>query len=157
MEAGSVWISRLACSHFRSYAQIDVSLPEGPLAFVGSNGAGKTNLLEAISLFAPGRGLRGAPAAEVASRNAEGNLLVDAHTISVVSPRDGGTDANNRQLNEENRTASLMSGAGVNPLDWPPKPAAHFLLQPSAKGHQRASNNTQRTTIRSSSRSSSNT
>ena len=44
------------------------------MAFVGSNGAGKTNLLEAISLFAPGRGLRGAPAAEVASRNAEGEL-----------------------------------------------------------------------------------
>ena len=83
MEAGSVWISRLACSHFRSYAQIDVSLPEGPLAFVGSNGAGKTNLLEAISLFAPGRGLRGAPAAEVASRNAEGNLLNTRGTWAV--------------------------------------------------------------------------
>ena len=40
-----------------------------PLAFVG-NGAGKTNLLEAISLFAPGRGLRGAPAADVAQRPA---------------------------------------------------------------------------------------
>ena len=83
MEAGSVWISHLACSHFRSYAQIDVSLPEGPLAFVGSNGAGKTNLLEAISLFAPGRGLRGAPAAEVASRNAEGNLLNTRGTWAV--------------------------------------------------------------------------
>ena len=83
MEAGLVWISRLACSHFRSYAQIDVSLPEGPLAFVGSNGAGKTNLLEAISLFAPGRGLRGAPAAEVASRNAEGNLLNTRGTWAV--------------------------------------------------------------------------
>ena len=83
MEAGSVWISRLACSHFRSYAQIDVSLPEGPLAFVGSNGAGKTNLLEAISLFAPGRGLRGAPAAEVASRNAEGHLLNTRGTWAV--------------------------------------------------------------------------
>jgi len=83
VEAGSVWISRLACSHFRSYAQIDVSLPEGPLAFVGSNGAGKTNLLEAISLFAPGRGLRGAPAAEVASRNAEGNLLNTRGTWAV--------------------------------------------------------------------------
>lgn len=83
MDAGSVWVSRLACSHFRSYAQLDVTLPEGPVAFVGSNGAGKTNLLEAISLFAPGRGLRGAPAAEVASRNAEGELLNASGTWAV--------------------------------------------------------------------------
>ncbi|MDG1414609.1 MAG: DNA replication/repair protein RecF [Alphaproteobacteria bacterium] len=83
MDAGSVWVSRLACSHFRSYAQLDVTLPEGPVAFVGSNGAGKTNLLEAISLFAPGRGLRGAPAAEVASRNAEGELLNGSGTWAV--------------------------------------------------------------------------
>ncbi|MGB1160564.1 MAG: DNA replication/repair protein RecF [Alphaproteobacteria bacterium] len=81
--AGSVWISRLACSHFRSYAQLDVSLPQGPVAFVGSNGAGKTNLLEAISLFAPGRGLRGAAAADVASRNAEGALLNPSGTWAV--------------------------------------------------------------------------
>jgi len=83
VDAGSVWVSRLACSHFRSYAQLDVTLPEGPVAFVGSNGAGKTNLLEAISLFAPGRGLRGAPAAEVASRNAEGELLNGSGTWAV--------------------------------------------------------------------------
>lgn len=83
MDAGSVWVSRLACSHFRSYAQLDVTLPEGPVAFVGSNGAGKTNLLEAISLFAPGRGLRSAPAAEVASRNAEGELLNASGTWAV--------------------------------------------------------------------------
>jgi len=83
VDAGSVWVSRLACSHFRSYAQLDVTLPEGPVAFVGSNGAGKTNLLEAISLFAPGRGLRGAPAAEVASRNAEGELLNASGTWAV--------------------------------------------------------------------------
>jgi recombinational DNA repair ATPase RecF len=32
----------------------------GPVVLTGANGAGKTNLLEAISLLAPGRGLRGA-------------------------------------------------------------------------------------------------
>ena len=83
MDAGSVWISRLSCAHFRSYAQLDLTLPEGPVAFVGSNGAGKTNLLEAVSLFAPGRGLRGAPAADVASRDAAGSLLNPAGTWAV--------------------------------------------------------------------------
>ena len=37
----------------------------------GPNGAGKTNLLEAISLLAPGRGLRNAAIAEVGRRGAE--------------------------------------------------------------------------------------
>jgi len=69
-DSGAAWVSRLACHQFRSYERLDLSLPPGPLAFVGGNGAGKTNLLEAISLFAPGRGLRGAPAADVARRPA---------------------------------------------------------------------------------------
>ena len=69
-DSGAAWVSRLACHQFRSYEGLDLNLPPGPLAFVGGNGAGKTNLLEAISLFAPGRGLRGAPAADVARRPA---------------------------------------------------------------------------------------
>lgn len=40
------------------------------LVFVGENGAGKTNLLEAASLLVPGRGLRGARFVELASRGA---------------------------------------------------------------------------------------
>jgi DNA replication and repair protein RecF len=36
---------------------------------VGENGAGKTNLLEAISLLGPGRGLRGARAGEIGRRS----------------------------------------------------------------------------------------
>ncbi|MGB1146720.1 MAG: DNA replication/repair protein RecF [Alphaproteobacteria bacterium] len=90
MSAGAVWISRLACSHFRSYESLDLHLPDGPLAFVGTNGAGKTNLLEAVSLFAPGRGLRGAPAADVARREAgshgEGGASSWAVSAAVETP-----------------------------------------------------------------------
>ena len=51
-------VRRLMLGDFRSYARLDVAF-EGPLiAFLGENGAGKTNLLEALSLFSPGRGLR---------------------------------------------------------------------------------------------------
>jgi len=41
------------------------------IVFLGANGAGKTNLLEAISLLTPGRGLRGARAAEIARHGVE--------------------------------------------------------------------------------------
>ncbi len=51
---------RLQLTEFRSYPRLDVAFDGRPAYFVGANGAGKTNLLEALSLFGPGRGLRGA-------------------------------------------------------------------------------------------------
>lgn len=57
---------RLALADFRSYAHLDLDLSARLVAFLGDNGAGKTNLLEAVSLFAPGRGLRRAELGESA-------------------------------------------------------------------------------------------
>ena len=51
-------VTRLALQDFRSYADGDVAVSRPLVALVGENGAGKTNLIEALSLFAPGRGLR---------------------------------------------------------------------------------------------------
>ncbi|MES2608381.1 MAG: AAA family ATPase [Pseudomonadota bacterium] len=51
-------LSRLTLSHFRNHTAIDVALTPGPTVLYGANGAGKTNILEAISFFTPGRGLR---------------------------------------------------------------------------------------------------
>jgi DNA replication and repair protein RecF len=51
-------IRRLTLSNFRSYHAAQVRLDRaGPVVLTGANGAGKTNLIEAISLLAPGRGL----------------------------------------------------------------------------------------------------
>jgi len=49
-----VRVSRLGLEDFRSYAEVDLTLARGTTAFVGANGAGKTNLLEAIHLAARG-------------------------------------------------------------------------------------------------------
>lgn len=48
----------LSCRNFRSYGTLSLSFNEPFVVFIGENGAGKTNILEAISLFASGRGLR---------------------------------------------------------------------------------------------------
>ena len=48
------------------------------MVLVGPNGAGKTNLLEAISLLAPGRGLRRATLDEVAFSEGDGSWAVSA-------------------------------------------------------------------------------
>jgi DNA replication and repair protein RecF len=43
-----VHVSHLTLHDFRSYADLDVALEPGPVAFIGRNGQGKTNLVEAI-------------------------------------------------------------------------------------------------------------
>jgi DNA replication and repair protein RecF len=53
-------ITRLTLEQFRNYASLTLDVPARPVVLTGHNGAGKTNILEAISLLSPGRGLRGA-------------------------------------------------------------------------------------------------
>lgn len=47
-----MWIRSLGLTDFRSYPQVDVELSSGITTFVGSNGQGKTNLVEAIEFVA---------------------------------------------------------------------------------------------------------
>jgi DNA replication and repair protein RecF len=54
-------LSRLTLAHFRSYHELRLDCGPSPVVLTGSNGSGKTNVLEAISLLVPGKGLRTAP------------------------------------------------------------------------------------------------
>ncbi|MCS0500975.1 DNA replication/repair protein RecF [Ancylobacter mangrovi] len=76
-------IVRLRLSDFRSYHAADIRAGDGPVVLVGPNGAGKTNLLEAISLLAPGRGLRRAALDQFAARGAQG-MAAPGWAVSAV-------------------------------------------------------------------------
>ena len=65
---GGLAIDTLALSHFRSHRATRLTLDGRPVAVVGRNGAGKTNILEAVSLLSPGRGLRRAAAEDLARK-----------------------------------------------------------------------------------------
>ncbi|MEZ0172522.1 DNA replication/repair protein RecF [Microvirga sp. TS319] len=69
-------IARLILQDFRTYASLDLSVSRQLVALVGENGAGKTNVLEAISLFMPGRGLRRAELADMARQGGTGSFAV---------------------------------------------------------------------------------
>ena len=58
----------LTLTDFRSYERGELTPAGRSVYLFGANGAGKTNLLEAISFFSPGRGMRGAALAEVGRR-----------------------------------------------------------------------------------------
>src|SRR6187200_1616949 len=74
----SARIRRLALTNFRSYRALSVELGAEPVVLVGANGAGKTNLIEAISFLAPGRGLRRATLDEAAFVEGNGSWAVAA-------------------------------------------------------------------------------
>ena len=71
-------VSRLSLTDFRSYADALIEPGPGLVLLHGENGAGKTNLLEAVSLLSPGRGLRGAPLSEMARKGGSGGFAVAA-------------------------------------------------------------------------------
>ena len=74
MTAPGLFLSRLRLSDFRSWQVLAASFDASLICIAGENGAGKTNLLEAISLLAPGRGLRGARMAEFGRQQAGAGL-----------------------------------------------------------------------------------
>lgn len=85
------YISRLTLTNFRNYASLSLELKPGPVVLSGDNGAGKTNLLEAISLLAPGRGLRRAPYADVAREGDDGSFALHAKLDGPEGEVDIGT------------------------------------------------------------------
>ena len=78
----AVWLARLALTDFRNYARAELERDERPVVLVGENGAGKTNLLEAVSLLGPGHGLRGRHYDELCRKDSAGGFAVAARVVS---------------------------------------------------------------------------
>jgi DNA replication and repair protein RecF len=89
--AGQTFVSRLSLADFRNYASLSLELRPGAVVLSGENGAGKTNLLEAVSFLSPGRGLRRANYAEIARNGAAGGFAVHARVASAQGDSEIGT------------------------------------------------------------------
>jgi DNA replication and repair protein RecF len=71
-------ITRLQLTDFRSHATTEIHAAQGAIVITGENGAGKTNILEALSLLGPGRGLRGTPLGDAARSTGPGGWSIAA-------------------------------------------------------------------------------
>lgn len=71
-------ICRLVLTNVRNHATLTLSPGPGFVLLTGPNGAGKTNVLEAVSLLAPGRGLRRASLSEISRRDSAGGFGIAA-------------------------------------------------------------------------------
>jgi DNA replication and repair protein RecF len=107
-------VSRLALTDFRSYAAALIEPGSGFVLLFGENGAGKTNVLEAVSLLTPGRGLRGAALGEMARIGGDGGFAVAAR----LGDTDIGTGT--QSTAPERRQVRINSAPGsVNSLsEW---------------------------------------
>jgi DNA replication and repair protein RecF len=90
-------LDRITLTHFRNHASTRIDGTGHFNLLVGENGAGKTNVLEAISLLAPGRGLRRASLDEMAEKDGDRGFGIASELITG----DGGD--------------SVRLGTGVDP------------------------------------------
>ena len=86
-------ISRLRLTAFRNYASAALDLDARHVVLTGPNGSGKTNLLEAISVLSPGRGLRGASFDTLQAQGSDLPWAVAATIETDDGPADIGTGA----------------------------------------------------------------
>ncbi len=82
---------RLTLTDFRSYRSLTWHPRARISVLVGPNGSGKTNLLEAVSLLTPGRGLRGARMADLVRRGSPGGWAVAGRFVTAAGETDIGT------------------------------------------------------------------
>lgn len=79
-------LSRVEVRGFRNLADTILVPSARLIAFAGDNGAGKTNLMEAVSLLSAGRGLRAAPLAELARIGSPTGWRVRAEAAGRTGP-----------------------------------------------------------------------
>ncbi|MBR0557548.1 DNA replication/repair protein RecF [Ciceribacter sp. L1K23] len=127
-----VSIQRLKLTDFRNYKHVSLSLDDRHVVLTGANGAGKTNLMEAVSYLSPGRGLRTAVLADVAN-------VAGAGVFSIFAALDGmegdveigiGTEAG-----EEGQTRRvIINGTAARSVDELTDHARLLWLTPAMDG-----------------------
>jgi DNA replication and repair protein RecF len=111
-------IRRLQLTNFRSYRSLDLRFGGEPVVFLGENGAGKTNILEAISLLSPGRGLRRATLEDIAASEGDGSWAVSAAVegaegeaqlgTGIDAPAEGEPPSRRSRIDRENVSSATM-------------------------------------------------
>jgi DNA replication and repair protein RecF len=110
-----VSLSRLKLSDFRNYAGLSLDLDTRHVVLTGENGAGKTNLMEAVSFLSPGRGLRRAAYADVARVGADTGFSVFVELEGMDGPVEIGTGTAGA---EEGQTRRLrLNGTTAKTVD----------------------------------------
>ncbi|HLL29732.1 MAG TPA: DNA replication/repair protein RecF [Allosphingosinicella sp.] len=130
-------LARLALTDFRNHRDALLAPGRGMIVLTGENGAGKTNVLEAVSLLSPGRGLRGAILSEMARTDGGGGFAVAARLGDVEIGTGAAPSApERRQVRINGAPASATSLSEWLSVLWL-TPAMDRLFQEGAGGRRR--------------------
>ena len=131
-------IERLVLTDFRNHAAALIEPGAGFVLLSGDNGAGKTNVLEAVSLLTPGRGLRGASLSDMARGDGPGGFGVAARLAGAVELATGTLPAapERRQVRVNGAAASVNSLSEWLSVLWL-TPAMDRLFSDSAGNRRR--------------------
>jgi DNA replication and repair protein RecF len=100
-------LNRLTLTDFRNYGALTWRPAARISVLYGPNGSGKTNLLEALSLLVPGRGLRGARSADLPRQGGTGGWAVNAR----LHTQDGETSIGTGCDPQSDRRVFRLDGA----------------------------------------------
>ncbi|MDX2028669.1 MAG: DNA replication/repair protein RecF [Alphaproteobacteria bacterium] len=100
-------VGKITLSHFRNYRDLCLNFESAPVVLTGANGSGKTNLLEAISLLVPGRGLRKAALDELQNRESATPWAVAAEIHTAFGPMALGTGRDPEETDNERRLVHI--------------------------------------------------
>jgi DNA replication and repair protein RecF len=133
-----VALTRLALSDFRNHRDLLIQPGAGLVVLTGENGAGKTNILEALSLLTPGRGLRGATLSDMARSDGAGGFAIHARLEDEVEIGTGATATapERRQVRINGADASASALGEWLAVLWL-TPAMDRLFADSAGGRRR--------------------
>lgn len=117
-----VALFRLQLADFRNYERLDIGFGPGPIVLTGENGAGKTNLLEAISFLTPGRGLRRARLADLVRAGGTNGFAIHARIRGPQGEAEIGTGTAGLQDGGETGRRVRVNGANARSaeelLEW---------------------------------------
>ena len=132
-------INSISLSHFRSHRAAKIDFSSGPVALFGDNGVGKTNVLEAISILSPGRGLRRAALEDMARKPESLGWKITAEVAGLRQNHFIETwyqSGASRQVRLDDKAASQAALARVARVVWL-VPAMDRLWIEAAEGRRR--------------------
>lgn len=131
-------IARLTLTDFRNHASATLLPGSGFVVLTGANGAGKTNILEAVSLLTPGRGLRQVPLSQMARIGGGGGFGVAAQLSDGAEIGTGTLPSapDRRQVRINGAAASVSALSERLAMLWL-TPAMDRLFSDSAGGRRR--------------------
>ncbi len=134
-------LASLTIQDFRNYEDCRLEIDASKVLLLGENGSGKTNLMEAVSLLAPGRGLRRARAEQLPRQTTgcadwavSARVMSDGETVTLGTGVRGDSDGPRRVMRRDGETVSQAEVGRLFSVSWlTPRMDGIFIDSPGAR------------------------